>query len=254
MAMREDSLVLVTPTHKADFSEQERVNLELSIGFNSNLTHWFLVPDYLDTTKISQMFSKSKIKKMPGRFFESTKTYNNLMLSEVFYQEFLEYKYLLILQTDALLLRPVRSEDYISYDYIGAPWRKTLRICKFRGDLHANNKRLFWLPFLKVNVGNGGLSIRKVAAFIELLQKSKLGKFDNRVWDGFHNEDFVLSYFLKKYNYRIPSKHTARLIFLEEDFETCVEIPEVLGLHAPYKYNPVLAEELIQDLMRGSSA
>ncbi len=95
MAMREDSLVLVTPTHKADFSEQERVNLELSIGFNSNLTHWFLVPDYLDTTKISQMFSKSKIKKMPGRFFESTKTYNNLMLSEVFYQEFLEYKYLL---------------------------------------------------------------------------------------------------------------------------------------------------------------
>jgi hypothetical protein len=248
MATLEHSLVLVTPTHKADFTEQEEIFLGISLESNSNLTHCFVVPDDLDVTEISQKFSNSQFKRMPKEYFQSAKAYNRLMLSNLFYEQFADYRYLLVIQLDALLLRSIRSEDYDQYDYVGAPWRKTLRVSLYKGDLHANNKKLFWLPCLRVSVGNGGLSFRKVSGFLELLRKSELKKFDSRVWDGSHNEDFVLSYFLKKFKYRVPRKRHARNIFQEEDFEHCVDTTALLGVHAPQRYNPVLTDQLIHKL------
>ena len=248
MATLEHSLVLVTPTHKADFTEQEEIFLRISLESNSNLTHSFVVPDDLDVTEISEKFSNSQFKRMPKEYFQSAKTYNRLMLSNLFYEQFVDYRYLLVLQLDAILLRSIRSKDYDQYDYVGAPWRKTLRVSAYKGDLHANNKRLCWLPYLRVSVGNGGLSFRKVSVFLELLRKSELKNFDSRVWDGSHNEDFVLSYFLKKLKYRLPSKRLAGNIFQEEDFEHFVGTPALLGVHAPHIYNPILTEQLIQEL------
>jgi hypothetical protein len=248
MATLGHSLVLVTPTHKADFTEQEEIFLGISLEFNSDLTHCFVVPDNLDITKISQKFKNSQFKRMPKEYFQSAKAYNRLMLSGLFYEQFANYQYLLVLQLDALVLRSIRSEDYVGYDYVGAPWRKTLRVSTYKRDLHANNKRLFWLPYLAVSVGNGGLSFRKIYVFLELLRKSELKKFDSRVWDGSHNEDFVISYFLKKFKYRVPSKRNAGIIFQEEDFKYCVDTKALLGVHAPDKYNPILTDQLIQAL------
>lgn len=248
MAALENSLVLVTPTHKADFSEQEEIFLEISLESNPNLNHFFVVPDHLDVTKISQKFGNSQFKRIPTEYFQSAKAYNRLMLSCLFYEQFASYRHLLILQLDALLLRSIRSEDYDQFDYVGAPWRKTLRVSVYKGDLHANNKRLLWLPFLNVSVGNGGLSFRKVPVFLELLRNPELKKFDRRVWDGSHNEDFVLSYFLKRFNYKVPRKRHARTIFQEEDFEYCVDIRALLGVHAPHSFNPDLTKKLIDKL------
>jgi hypothetical protein len=248
MATLEQSLVLVTPTHKADFTEQEEIFLRISLQSNSNLTHFFVIPDDLDITKISEKFSDSEFKRMPKEYFQSARAYNRLMLSNLFYEHFTAYQYLLVVQLDALLLRSIRSEDYEGYDYVGAPWRKTLRVSTYKRDLHANNKRLIWLPYLTVAVGNGGLSFRKVSVFLELLRNPELKKFDSRVWDGSHNEDFVLSYFLKKFKYKVPSKRHAAIILQEEDFANCVDTKTLLGVHAPDKYNPTLTNQLIQEL------
>lgn len=59
------------------------------------------------------------------QYFDSRKSYNELMLSVDFYRSFREYQYMLIYQLDAFVF-----EDQLEYwcnkgyDYIGAPWIK----------------------------------------------------------------------------------------------------------------------------------
>ena len=70
------------------------------------------------------------------------KEYNHLLLNTKFY-EFIPTETFLIFQTDTLILNKEKINNFLDYDYVGAPW---------------NHK-----PFnIDVSVGNGGLSLRKI--------------------------------------------------------------------------------------------
>ena len=102
------------------------------------------------------------------RFFASIGGYNELMLDAAFYRAFSDTEYILIHQLDAWVFRDELlcwcSKDY---DYIGAPWFK-------RNGPFASEKKLF-------AVGNGGFSLRRVRACLDVLEHR--GPFKKRLRD-----------------------------------------------------------------------
>ncbi len=104
--------------------------------------------------------------------------YNRMMLSADFYSLFSDSEYILICQTDAYIDRDeLLSWCDRGYDYIGAPWPMkskynlplirhylALRRAMRRDRLNIMHQDLF------NRVGNGGLSLRRVAKCLEVCQ------------------------------------------------------------------------------------
>lgn len=97
----------------------------------------------------------------PQEYFYSRLSYNRLLLSPGFYEAFADYSHVLIYQLDAIVLRDeLRYWCDQPYDYIGASWYPEL-IEDYEG---------FSWPYAKQGCGNGGLSLRRVAAFSRHLE------------------------------------------------------------------------------------
>jgi hypothetical protein len=110
-----------------------------------------------DRYAVGQVLPGLERKRFPRRFFRNPVTYSRLLLSRGFYEAFSAYDYVLVYQLDALVLRD-ELEDWCArgLDYVGAPW--------FPGDA---------MPLVtKPAVGNGGFSLRRVAAFREVLERA----------------------------------------------------------------------------------
>jgi len=93
-------------------------------------------------------------------YFENVNAYSRLLLNKSFYKRFEDFDYILIYQLDAYVFRDELMEWCSrGYDYTGAPWFKSYGVHKKKNDLY--------------RVGNGGVSLRKVSAF--------LSRFDRRM-------------------------------------------------------------------------
>lgn len=152
------------------------------------------------------------VERFESSYFLSPATYNDLMLSSEFYSRFCLYDYMLIYQLDAYVFED-KLDYWMSkgYDYVGAPWFTNY------GD-HESGDDLW-------EVGNGGLSLRRVKFYCDLLTcKSLLYKgvdmahglcqfirsiaksvgYHNTIeWHkkkqrGILNEDCFLSFYLKR--------------------------------------------------------
>ena len=105
----------------------------------------------------------------------------------------------LIFQTDSLLLRG-GIDDFLEYDYVGAPWRKP--------------KENQW-------VGNGGLSLRTVSKMIEICENNPVTE---QIW-----EDI---YFMKHMKgIGVADIETAMRFSMEDVFS-----PNPLGVHNPIRH------------------
>ena len=96
-------------------------------------------------------------KRFPRRYFRNPVAYSRLLLSARFYEAFAQYDYVLVHQLDAVVFRDELA-DWCErgLDYVGAPW--------FPGPE---------MPLVtEPSVGNGGLSLRRVAAFREVLERA----------------------------------------------------------------------------------
>lgn len=103
--------------------------------------------------KINENQSEINFINLEEKWFKSVFTYGKMLMQKWFYELFLEYKYILIYQLDCYVFND--NLDYfvsLDYDYYGATW------------LWDNT---FYC------VGNGGLSLRKISAFIENLEERK---------------------------------------------------------------------------------
>ena len=89
-------------------------------------------------------------------YFGSIAGYNRLLKSTEFYRRFSHHEYLLLVQTDALVLTDeLEKWCATQYSYIGAPW--------FEGFTQPTK------PLRLMGVGNGGFSLRRVQDFIDCL-------------------------------------------------------------------------------------
>jgi hypothetical protein len=123
--------------------------------------------------------------------------YNNFVKDVKFWESVVGEK-ILMFQTDSLLLRN-GIDDFLSYDYIGAPWTK---------------------PKENSFIGNGGLSLRTKEVMLEISKNHTDNQPD---W-----EDIFFVKHLKKYN--TPNIETAMRFSVEDVF-----YPTPIGLHNPIK-------------------
>lgn len=186
-------------------------------------------------------------------FFEGIYGYNRLMLSREFYLRYIDYQYILIYQLDAIVfLNELMNFVMMDYDYIGAPWLHGMSFStKFSGTIlgrfvasfYNRCHHLIYKDLLYV--GNGGLSLRKVAPFLDILNR-----FHKMSSSYCGNEDAFFSWI--GMNFPQLFKVAPLEIALQFSFETypreCYEmngrrIP--FGCHAWKKYDPDFIDELI---------
>ena len=93
------------------------------------------------------------------------RNYSRLLLTDEFYATFAQYEYMLVIQDDVYVLR-----DDLAYwqarrfDYIGAPWPMGLEhvlSMSHKPGIHGHTVTAY--------VGNGGFSLRRIAACRQLL-------------------------------------------------------------------------------------
>jgi len=153
------TVAVVTPAfYKPHLTPEEKISLKASDKYLGGYDKYFIVPERLDIKK-----NKRKgyhFIKFPNEFFVNTKTYNKLLLSEIFYKKFSGYKYILIYQLDALVF----SDELLQwcksgYDYIASPW------------IHSNIGFLTHKDNSPVSGGNGGFCLRNVRNSLEVLNR-----------------------------------------------------------------------------------
>jgi len=145
---------VLTPVYRPTIDDDEFASLSSISRYLSAHDHFAVAPDSLELGKLG-LSPQTKIRRFADSFFESTQSYNRLLLSSMFYRTFAEYDFLLIVQLDALAL----SNDLDhwcteGWDYIGAPWAK---------NFHTRPGLLF------EGVGNGGFSLRNVQSALRVL-------------------------------------------------------------------------------------
>ena len=161
-----ENIVVLIPSEKLNLSDDEKLSITRCRKILGRYTIIAVLPEKFRDSRKPPEFEGLKFEYFPDRYFRSTRSYSRLLLSSEFYVRFKSFEYMLIHQTDVMVFKDELLEwAEKGYDYIGAPW--------FAGD-SAQNDNLF------VGVGNGGLSLRKISSFIDILKK---GEISRTLWD-----------------------------------------------------------------------
>jgi hypothetical protein len=231
------SIAVLVPVYQAALSPQERFALKHSLAqLKTGRAVSFIGPEGLDMAAYAADFPGVPLITFEKTCFESIKGYNRLLMSPAFYERFAPHEFMLILQTDAILLRDDLDEWMAKpYDYVGAPWPEGVEIVvnldRFTGD---------YAKKVKVHVGNGGLSLRRNQACIALLQEFPQA-LDFFIRTG-SSEDLFFSIMGSLSNaFVIPNETVASQFSLElkpEHYQHINQQKPPMGGHAWLKYNP----------------
>ncbi len=147
------SPVVVIPVYKQEISHTELLSLMQCLSLFTDYRVCLVGPESLDYSCFLTISDQLQVEKFPDRYFVSLGAYSALLLAEEYYSRFAEHDYMLICQLDAFAF--TNQLEYWcgkGYDYIGAPWRDD------SGNLSG--------------VGNGGFSLRRIAACLQVLQST----------------------------------------------------------------------------------
>ena len=180
---------VIVPLYQPFLSPAEQLSLKRTLEalpeYDVYLVGPMILKGYFENLQ-QQLDSRLKFQTFTNRFFMSIAGYNDLLLSKLFYRAFASYEYMLIVQTDALVLtNELEKWCAKQYSYIGAPW--------FSGFTTPS------LPLTLSSVGNGGFSLRRIPDFLQVLSRPRV--FSNVLmhsWPG--NWRSTLYRFLKDYH------------------------------------------------------
>lgn len=268
MNVAQPSVTVVIPLYKPTLTPGERVSLQQAFRVLGRYPICFLKPESLSLDSILEPGWTYTTASFPDRYFLSTATYNELMLSLEFYDRFAAYEYMLVYQTDAFVFRDELAEWCAKgYDYIGAPFRTEIqfdsvlqeKIWEFK----KNIARWFRLTevrhgkhqpaeiILKRTVGNGGLSLRRIARLQQVIAEhpKEVKKYLANP-SPFFNEDTFFSIEMNRYwpRLRIPSWREAQAFAVEDrPAEQVAEMGKLpFGCHAWDLYQPEFWRKQIQ--------
>lgn len=187
---KKQELAVVIPVYKNKITSDERISFDRCLSILNDYQIILVAPEHLDldvylNNDINKV-RKIKIYQFNKKFFRNISGYNKLMLSRIFYEKFLEYKYILIYQLDAMIFSD-NLLDWCSmnYDYVGAPW-----VINYFLNLQGLDAQNSCLKFL--GVGNGGFSLRKVQSFLGVLDSKNI--FQDHYISGMFNPFYGLKY------------------------------------------------------------
>lgn len=217
-------LAVIVPIYQKQLNEEEQHSVEICAKKMSEYDLYFIMPKKLNEENYKQ-YTSFHIKRFPNKYFKGTDTYNKLMLNPRFYKEFSEYDYILIAQTDTLILG--NAYDFkrfldMDYDYYGAPW-------EIEQEFYFYTTKSFLYKYFRlgkevlVRVGNGGFSLRRVDKTIKLLNEKKLWRL---FWRG--NEDFFFACYGEDNNcsFTLAPVDVARQFSLETNMREHLELGE----------------------------
>ena len=178
MSLSKKEVAVVIPVYQTTLSETEVLSLGQCVKILSDYDIIFVKPEHLDTGPLRQQYPSILEEKFPDEWFVSRRSYNRMVLEESFYRRFEKYEYILIYQLDAFVFRD-ELLDWArkGYDYIGAPWLPwKKRYLSTTGRLYFHIKAWYKRHFRPrayrsakyhaYEVGNGGLSLRRVSSMI----------------------------------------------------------------------------------------
>lgn len=156
---------VLIPIYKGKLDEDELFSVKTSLANLSGHDIFWVAPEGLNLTFYEDNFGSINVKYLAKEYFNNIAGYNKLLTSVFFYELFLEYDFSLICQPDAIVLKP-ELQNWLEkpYDYIGAPWPNgySLKIYTHKIPIPEGVSCTAF-------VGNGGLSLRRNQACIDLL-------------------------------------------------------------------------------------
>ena len=167
------------------------------------------------------IFKKCEPTDLQSQDPKNTNDYSRLMAYNL--HRYINSDYALVVHNDAYVLRPNKwTNDFLAYDYIGAPWPKRVHFTK---------------EGVNVRVGNGGFSLRS-KKLLNALNELHLPFTDNGT--GFFHEDGILCVYYRKkledYGIRFAPTDVAGKFAREVDCED--SDPKPFGFHNNKKVTP----------------
>ena len=197
------SAVVVIPVYKEKLSPEETISLTQARRVFSAEKIVFAAPQgfYPDYGNLS---ANIRVEHFPSQCFTSVLAYSQLCLLDEFYARFSDYEYMLMYQLDAFVFTDRLAEFCaLGVDYIGTP------IPQFYNS---------WHILLDAQVGNGGFSLRRIAAVRQLLQYKKLIIRDYPLKDWLLvNEDMFFAYCGEKMYFQVADVKTALNFAVQDD-------------------------------------
>jgi hypothetical protein len=161
------SVIVLVPVYQARLSPLEQYSLDTSVAALQGRPMAFIGPAGLDMAFYQARYPGIPFIAFEPASFASIQGYNRLLLDPAFYEGFADYEFMLILQTDAVVLR-----DELAlwcgqpFDYVGAPWPDGIELFVNLGVFEGERGRR-----VRAMVGNGGLSLRRNAKHAALLRE-----------------------------------------------------------------------------------
>ena len=223
------AVCVVIPVYKSTLTDYERISLMQCMRILGRYPVFLAVPTGLDVSGFVTEFPVLQVQRFDAAFFANIQGYNRLMLSETFYRAFAGFEFMLIHQLDAFVFQDdLAGWCRRGYDYIGAPWLRDIDFRNKTDELVFNTKKQIttWLDLKKPDgitpreitgqnsVGNGGLSLRRIPAFLAVLASGAANKklavyADNQTHQ--YNEDVFWGIEVNRYRprLRVPDFRTA---------------------------------------------
>lgn len=216
---------IVVPVYKPNLNLFEKISLQQLLRILGNYPICFVHPDTMEIKYEELDGYEYNICKFDKWYFQCTETYSELVLSPFFYEQFLDYKYILIYQLDSFVFFDKLSDFCdMDYDYIGAV------------QYHSWTKDAV--------VGNGGLSLRKVESALNVTGNYKTIVKDPYYRDYFKKwEDNFFSYCggKREIEFTVPEIPLANTFSVVMDIEHGIQNIPVNGLpfgtHAWHRMN-----------------
>lgn len=164
---KNSSVAVVIPVYQPFLTKNEELSLRQCMKVLAGYPVKIVKPRSLNVDFIISKYPSIELISFDDAYFEGIDAYNNLLISIKFYKTFLSYEYILLYQLDAFVFRDeLRQWCQKGYDYIGAP---SFHHKEFDA-LPAESGKVFADALSSRRfVLNGGLSLRRIPAFIRYL-------------------------------------------------------------------------------------
>lgn len=164
---KKPNCAVLIPIYKSQFDEDEFLSVKTSLSNLQGHDIYWLAPNNLEMSYYEKYFGIITTHFFDSDYFKNIFGYNKLLTSAFFYETFIKYEFSLICQPDAMVLKPELNEWLEKkYDYIGAPWPSGYSL-KIQTKKIPLTEGVTCTAF----VGNGGLSLRRNKACIDLLNE-----------------------------------------------------------------------------------
>jgi hypothetical protein len=161
------SVVVLVPIYLRKLELLEQYALDKSLRNLQGRNVRLIAPASLPLDYYRERYPKLPVDTFASPAFESIPEYSRMLLNETFYNRYSSFEFMLIMQTDAILLKD--DLDFWCaqpFDYVGAPWPKPFELVVNTGRFEGNDRR-----HVRATVGNGGLSLRRIAKCKALLHE-----------------------------------------------------------------------------------